>query len=313
MSAHEPVSNRLIERALAEASPGEGGVWELGEHAALGLETVAGWAGPRKPAAHEAASVGGRLRGIDSLLQPIDSAAAAGVAGSGYRSEVVVGSDDRVRIRETGQFPWRVVCALRIHSTSGEQYVGTGWLAGPRTVITAGHCVYLDAMGGWAERVEISPARNGRDRPFSSIASREFQSVRGWTIDGKREHDYAAIILPADQAVPEAGHFGYAVYDASSLLGAYLNVSGYPADKDDGTQWWSARTSRKVDDTRIWYDVDTAAGQSGAPVWRLDPKSHRRVVVGIHTNGAETGNSATRINPEVFANIERWVALGAER
>ena len=300
MNAHDPVSNRLIERALAEPSLGEGCVWELGEHAALGLETVEGWAGPRRPAAHEAAVAGGRARGIESLLQPLD----------GYRHEVVVGGDDRVRIRDTAPFPWRAICALRIYSTSGDQYVGTGWLAGPRTLITAGHCVYLEAMGGWAERVEISPARNGRDRPFSTISSSDFQSVRGWTIDGKREHDYAAIILPAEQAVPEAGHFGYAVYDASSLLGAYLNVSGYPADKDDGTQWWSARTSRKVDDNRIWYDVDTAAGQSGAPVWRLDPKSNRRVVVGIHTNGAETGNSATRINPEVFANLERWVALG---
>jgi glutamyl endopeptidase len=300
MSAHDPVSNRLVERALAESFPGHGGVWELGEHAALGLETVEGWIGPRKPAAREAARADGRVRGIDSLLRPLD----------GYRPEVVVGGDDRVRIRETGQFPWRAICALRIHSASGDQYVGTGWLAGPRTVITAGHCVDLDAMGGWAERVDVSPARNARDRPFSSIASSEFQSVRGWTIEGKREHDYAAIILPADQAVPDAGHFGFAVYDASSLVGAYLNVSGYPADKEDGTQWWSARTSNKVDDNRIWYDVDTAAGQSGAPVWRLDPKSQRRVVVGIHANGAETGNSATRITREVFANLERWVALG---
>jgi glutamyl endopeptidase len=299
-NAHEPVSNRLVEHALAEATLGEGGVWEVGHHAALGLETVEGWIGPRKGLVHESAAVGGRTRGIDSLLMPADS----------HRPEVLVGDDDRVRIRETAQFPWRVICALRIYTAAGDQYVGTGWLAGPRTVITAGHCVYLDAMGGWAERVEISPARNGRDRPFSSIASTEFQSVRGWTIEGKAEHDYAAIILPADQAVPEVGHFGYAVYDAASLRGAYLNLSGYPADKDDGTQWWMARAGRKIDETRIYYDIDTAAGQSGAPVWRLDPKSNRRVVVGIHTNGAETGNSATRITQEVFANIERWVALG---
>jgi glutamyl endopeptidase len=309
-SAHEPVSNRLIEQALAEATIGEGETWELGEHATLGLETVEGWAGPRKPAAHESTRAGGRPRGVDSLLQPIEDCLHARGTGLNYRPEVVVGSDDRVRIRETTRFPWRVICALRIYSAAGDQYVGTGWLAGPRTVITAGHCVYLDAMGGWADRVEISPARNGRDRPFSSIASSEFQSVRGWTIEGKREHDYAAIILPADQAVPEVGHFGYAVYDGSSLVGSYLNLSGYPADKDEGTQWWSARSTRKVDAARIWYDVDTAAGQSGAPVWRLDARTARRVVVAIHTNGAQTGNSATRITDQVFANIERWVAAG---
>src|SRR5690606_21702985 len=109
-SAHEPVSNRLIERALAEATPGEGDVWELGRHAALGLETVEGWAGPRKPTAREAAGAGGRLRGIDSLLQPLDV----------HRPEVVVGSDDRVRISETTRFPWRVICALRIFTAAGD-------------------------------------------------------------------------------------------------------------------------------------------------------------------------------------------------
>ncbi len=295
--AHEPVGNLLIERACADEARGEGEPWAPGEHAALGLETLAGWAGPRPPTRPESARADGRLPGIDSLRVPV----------AGHRPEVVVGRDDRVRIHDTSRFPWRAVCALRIHARSGEQYVGTGWLAGPRTVITAGHCLYLDAIGGWAERVDVSPARNANDRPFSSVVATQFQSVRGWTVEAKPDHDYGAIILPPEQAVAEAGSFGYAVYEPASLRGAYLNVSGYPADKPDGTQWWSARTTRKVDETTIWYDVDTAAGQSGAPVWRLDPETHRRLVVGIHVNGAATGNSATRISEAVFANIERWV------
>jgi glutamyl endopeptidase len=296
-SAHEPVTNRLIERACVEPLAGMGAVWAVGERASLGLETVEGWAGPTRPR-HESATVGGRPRGVDALLEPRE----------GYRPEVVIGSDDRVRISETLHFPWRAICALRVYSKAGDEYVGTGWLVGPRTVITAGHCLYLDVMGGWAERVEVTPARNGRDRPFSSVVAREFKSVRGWTVEGKREHDYGAILLPADQALPEVGQFGYSVYDAASLRGAYLNLAGYPADKDDGTLWWAARSAREVDGTTIWYDIDTASGQSGAPVWRLDPATGRRLAVGIHTDGARTGNSATRITREVFANIEQWAA-----
>jgi len=278
--AHQPVANRPIERRSAEPSLGEGEVQPLGKHAALGLETLDGWTRP----AHDRAQ-------------------------AGYRREAIIGTDDRVRVRETSSFPWRAICHLQIYTADGEDYGGTGWLIGPRTVITAGHCVFLHTLGAWVERIVVSPARNGRDRPFSSSVSREFQSIRGWIINGQPEHDYGAIILPADQAVPEAGHFGYSVSDTASLRRAYLNVSGYPADREEATQWWSARSSRRVNETTIWYDADTAQGQSGAPVWRLDPRTGKRVVVGIHTNGADSGNSATRITADVFANLERWKTL----
>lgn len=94
---------------------------------------------------------------------------------------------------------------------------------------------------------------------------------------------------------------------SASTLGGYVNLAGYPADKDEGTTMgWSARRSLEVDEHVIRYDADTAAGQSGAPVWRLDPSSGRRVVIGIHTNGASTGNSAVRVSSRVLANLRAW-------
>ena len=54
------------------------------------------------------------------------------------------------------------------------------------------------------------------------------------------------------------------------------------------------------------YTMDTAGGQSGAPVW-LEEKG-MPYGVGIHAYGAGTGNSATRINRAVLADIERWQA-----
>jgi V8-like Glu-specific endopeptidase len=43
-------------------------------------------------------------------------------------------------------------------------------------------------------------------------------------------------------------------------------------------------------------------------VWRL--QNGQRHAVGIHTNGASTGNSATRITSPVFNNIKKWKAEG---
>jgi glutamyl endopeptidase len=180
-------------------------------------------------------------------------------------------------------------------------------MIGPRTLVTAGHCVFMAELGGWADRIEVTPARNGPDRPFSTISTTLFHSVRGWTVDGRREQDYGVIWLPEDQALPEVGTFGYANFETPKLVGGYVNLAGYPADRDEGTTlWWSARRSLAVDNDVLQYDADTAAGQSGAPVWRLDPSTGRRVVVGIHTNGARTGNSAVRINPRVFKNLLSW-------
>ena len=74
----------------------------------------------------------------------------------------------------------------------------------------------------------------------------------------------------------------------------------------------SARRSATVERNTLHYAADTAAGQSGAPVWRLDPRTQQRVVVGIHTGGARTGNSATRITSRVFANLRRWCRRAAD-
>lgn len=297
--AHAPVSSHddgIRERTDANNI---GEPFELGVHAKLGLETLAGWTPPR-PYMHESTGV---VRGVDSLLPD----RAAPTMPNRYRYEATIGADERTRVRETFKYPWRTICQLRIFARTGEEFVGTAWMIGPRTLATAGHCVYMAELGGWADRIEVSPARDGQDRPFSTISTDSFHSVRGWTTQGKREHDYGVIWLPEDQALPEVGTLAYANVDACQLVGGYLNLAGYPADKDLGTTlWWSARRSLRVDDDVLYYDADTAAGQSGAPVWRLDPGTGRRVVVGIHTNGARTGNSAVRINHRVFANLRAW-------
>jgi V8-like Glu-specific endopeptidase len=62
-----------------------------------------------------------------------------------------------------------------------------------------------------------------------------------------------------------------------------------------------------VDEQTFTYQIDTMGGQSGAPVW-VKLSDGRRLGVGIHTNGAMTGNSATRITQEVFDNIAAWAA-----
>lgn len=233
----------------------------------------------------------------------------AALEGAMRVEEVVIGRDDRVRINNTTTYPWRTICSLRITARDGSRWIGTGWLVGHRTVITAGHVVYIHGRGGWVRSIEVIPGRNGNQSPYGSCVATHFRSVKGWTKNKRKSHDYGCIILPANcDYGRQLGYFGYANLSFFSLLGLKVNLSGYPGDKPTGTQWWHARKIKLVASRRLVYNIDSAGGQSGSPVWRL--KNGKRHAVGIHTNGSKLGNSATRITKSVFNNIKKWKAMG---
>ncbi len=226
------------------------------------------------------------------------------------KPEVIIGADNRVRINPTTTYPWRAICSLKITAQNGSKWIGSGWLISPRTVITAGHCVYMHDEGGWAKSIEVIPAMNAGAKPYQSASSSYLKSVTGWTQSKNRENDYGAIILPSNYRPGDVtGYFGYSVKDDSYLLNSVLNLSGYPGDKPGGNeQWFMALKPKSVSSRVITYDIDTMGGQSGAPVWIKVGEA--RNCVGIHTNGDGSGNSATRIVNAVFNNLQAWKNLG---
>lgn len=224
-------------------------------------------------------------------------------------TEVIIGADNRVRINPTTSYPWRAICALKITAKNGSKWIGTGWLISPRTVITAGHCVYMHDQGGWAKSIEVIPAMNDASRPYGSASSSTLKSVTGWTQSKNRENDYGAIILPANyRPGATTGYFGFSVKDDAYLKASVLNLSGYPGDKGGNQQWFMALKPKSTSSRVITYDIDTMGGQSGAPVWLKVGEA--RTAVGIHTNGHSSGNSATRIVTAVFNNLLAWKNLG---
>ncbi|MDP1561474.1 MAG: trypsin-like serine protease [Pirellulaceae bacterium] len=223
--------------------------------------------------------------------------------------EVLIGADNRIRIRATASYPWRAICALKITAASGRRFIGTGWFVSARTVITAGHCIFMHNEGGWVRSVEVIPGMDDATRPFGSATGTAFRSVTGWTQSRQRENDYGTIILPANARLGDrTGTFGFANRNDSFLRAARLNLSGYPGDKGGNQQWFMAERTKSVSSRVIVYDIDTMGGQSGSPVWVL--QDGKRFAVGIHTNGHQSGNSATRIEASVYNRIDAWRALG---
>jgi len=227
---------------------------------------------------------------------------------------ILEGGDRRSQVADTTQYPYRCICALRIRSPDGQSWVGSGWLSGPRTVITAGHCVFLHRHGGWAESIEVTPGRDGTSRPYGScvVGTASLRSARGWTDQGSNLFDYGAIILPPDCAFgSQAGYFGFANLSDVDLSRVVLEVSGYPADKPVFSLWRERENStveRVLMDRSIRYGINTTGGQSGAPVFGMFNGGF--YAAGIHRTGSVRGNIATRISEEVMQNIISWTDEG---
>ncbi len=264
-----------------------------------------------------AASLAGRLLNESGEVTESEDDIEAELEAAAEQLEVIIGTDDRIRIKNTTAIPWRRICQLTIRARNGAQYVGTGFLIGKRTVITAGHCVYIHSAGGWPAHIDVSPGRNAAVRPFGTVRAIQYRSVAGWVNSKSRNHDYGAIILPANAPgnVQSLGGFGFGYWSDSALRQRMVNLSGYPGDggksgpeRAPGSQWWMARRIKSVSPRSFSYDIDTVGGQSGSPVWTVI--NGQRIALGIHTNGFIGGNSATRITKPVFDNMKLWRQQG---
>ncbi len=225
--------------------------------------------------------------------------------------EVILGNDDRVKVVKellSGN-PWRQICALRIRSKTGKTYVGTGWFIAPKVLATAGHCVFLQKDRGWAQEIEVIPAKFGTSEPFGRLRSTRFASVDGWTEQKSRDSDYGAILLDDGAIGEQLGNFEVQALTDAELDGVNAKISGYPADKEQAAfQYFHERPLTSTTGTRLLYEIDTFGGQSGSPIWQ-DTEERGLVAIGIHTNGGVSSNSGTRITDDVLDNLISWIEV----
>lgn len=230
--------------------------------------------------------------------------------------ETVIGDDERLPVVASDRDPWRRICQLDLIGPSST-FKGTGWFAGPATVLTAGHCVhYAPFFGGWANEIVVGPGRHRETFPFGTVRSKRFSTLNVWVDGQAADWDIGCIHLDAPLGTT-AGKFALANLGDADLEGKLVTVSGYPTDKDQAkVQYCHANRVLKATERRIFYEIDTVSGQSGAPVFLEDvTDGGDPVCVAIHAYGVPgtpidlhiTANSAPRIDAKVAALIAAWV------
>lgn len=220
----------------------------------------------------------------------------------GYRE--VIGRDTRQLVRDTRPAPFRYICNLEV----GGQAICSGTLIGPRTVLTAAHCV----NGQTPAAMRVIPGRNGSSEPLPATLATGFLAAPGnrGSIDDVTPRDIALIYL-RDPLGTSVGHWTAAYrktridstgtsMSASIILPARtlkVNISGYPGDKcitfgrppapRCGTQQWrSFDETVQLRDGMYHYRNDTFGGHSGSPIWvRRHSSMGGRVMVGVHVAG----------------------------
>ncbi len=213
----------------------------------------------------------------------------------------VIGADGRRRV-DPRAYPTRAVVEITFSGPDGT-YGCTGWLIGPDTVVTAGHCVHEGPGGDWfpTSSYEIVAGRSLQKAPFGVCRARQLYSVTGWVKHGQDDYDYGAIKLDC-RVGKRTGWFGYG--PVPDVKGRTVRITGYPCDKPRGTAWSMPGEVSRTDRRRIGYRIDTFGCQSGAPVFEM--RSKLAWGVGVHAYGSAAMNSATRINKEVASNLSAW-------
>jgi V8-like Glu-specific endopeptidase len=185
--------------------------------------------------------------------------------------------------------------------------VGSGFLVGPSTLLTAGHVV----VGKDPRRLRIIPGRRGEHEPFGRVVAKSVKLAPNFVICGGDNptdfQDYAIVTLRAPIG-ETAGYWSFEhrtwSYDeiGTSITtnraigrGVTCNVSGYPLDKPDrmgcssgglrcnvtedtapsrnalcGTNQYSSvgTTVQMAANNRVLViDNDVCTGHSGSPVW----------------------------------------------
>jgi glutamyl endopeptidase len=238
----------------------------------------------------------------------------------------LIGKDSRIRTKKTTAAPFRYICNLEYDFPKfGRRAMCTGTLIGPRTVLTAGHCI----RGRDPKRMRVIPGRDGTLEPLPATQAAKFIIPNNYAPVSPTDYGIIHLRDPIGKSIgywsrthsrSPGDSVGTSISAGSLPLRAgvlKINLSGYPADKPSskgsgcrdlkrprsrcyhsplsdprrqpvcGTlQYRAFNRTVRLQGGMLHYLNDTCPGHSGSPVWvKRHSSMGGRVLVAIHVGG----------------------------
>lgn len=217
----------------------------------------------------------------------------------------IIGDDDREPIDFPTSLPFSAIGKLSIIGPNGNTYGGTGFLVSDDLVLTAGHCLDGDDMGGHAVSITFRAGLNYNGTYLASANATESYLPSPW--ENERDMNWDWALLRLDKPIGASIGFLSLTVD-NAPVGKACEIYGYPVDWSGGPNYPTGISQVTgfghvigSSQYRINYDADTEGGMSGAPIFIANGSSFH--LSGIHTNGIlanQSGNSGVRITSAIL-------------
>ncbi|MEO6395799.1 MAG: trypsin-like serine protease [Devosia sp.] len=232
--------------------------------------------------------------------------------------QLTVGADDRLQITDSSTYPFTAIGWLFGQNQSDGWATCSAALIGPKTVITAAHCVYDHWNGGWMKQLMFVPgATDAETAPFGVFDWDSVHILQGYisNYDGETYDS----VMPWDLAVinliePAGDTLGWLGFQIDNHGNWNAGILGYPADKPEGTMWFAkcAITDKNYGGllpvetgNNFWHACDTYSGSSGSSIWELDDQD-LPYVNGVNVAEDQERNYATEINEANFNWLSQY-------
>lgn len=226
-------------------------------------------------------------------------------------SRSVVGADDRVQVYNTKRFPFAAIGYLGMVDANQNVFRCTATLIGPRTIITAAHCLYNHAeKQPWRDGFTFWTGLAGEQSvPFPAVGYETAYVAQGFIDNWGGNYDTVwaydiGIVTLAEPIGEQVGWMGY--WDYPNMGNFTANIVGYPTDKDPYTMWRSTCDVKKQDVTEydVSYACDVTDGMQGAPIYFYDGETKDRFIVGISIGDFGDKNWGLRLYQAIFEWIQ---------